>query len=55
MHLSRAYRHLGFCRGSFPVAEEAAATMLSLPIYPHITARQQEYVIGQLLAAMERP
>jgi dTDP-4-amino-4,6-dideoxygalactose transaminase len=29
--------------------------MLSLPIYPHITAPQQEYVIGQLLAAMERP
>ncbi|MCY1382255.1 dTDP-3-amino-3,4,6-trideoxy-alpha-D-glucose transaminase [compost metagenome] len=54
MHLSRAYRHLGLCRGSFPVAEEAAATMLSLPIYPHITERQQEYVIGQLLAAMDR-
>jgi hypothetical protein len=28
--------------------------MLSLPIYPHITERQQEYVIGQLLAAMDR-
>jgi dTDP-4-amino-4,6-dideoxygalactose transaminase len=55
LHLSPAYRHLGFRRGSFPVAEEAAATMLSLPIYPHITAPQQEYVIGQLLAAMERP
>lgn len=55
LHLSPAYRHLGFRRGSFPVAEEAAATMLSLPIYPHITAPQQEFVIGQLLAAMERP
>ncbi len=55
MHLSGAYRHLGLCRGAFPVAEEAAATMLSLPIYPHITAQQQEYVIEQLLSAMERP
>ncbi|MEK0154457.1 DegT/DnrJ/EryC1/StrS family aminotransferase [Arthrobacter oryzae] len=55
MHLSRAYRYLGLTRGAFPVTEEAAATMLSLPIYPHITAQQQEYVISQLLAAMERP
>ena len=28
--------------------------MLSLPMFPHITDRQQEYVVGQLLAAMER-
>jgi dTDP-4-amino-4,6-dideoxygalactose transaminase len=55
VHLSHAYRQLGLGAGSFPVAEEAADTILSLPIYPHITADQQEYVAEQLLAALGRP
>ena len=52
IHLSPAYRELNYGRGDFPVAEQAADTMLSLPIYPHITAGQQEYVAEQLSAAI---
>ncbi len=33
-HLQEAYSHLGFKRGDFPIAEELANTMLSLPIWP---------------------
>jgi dTDP-4-amino-4,6-dideoxygalactose transaminase len=55
VHLSRAYWHLGLGPGSFPIAEKAAETMLSLPIYPHITADQQEYVAEHLSAALGRP
>jgi dTDP-4-amino-4,6-dideoxygalactose transaminase len=51
-HLSRAYGELNYSRGDFPVTEQAAATMLSLPIYPHITAGQQEYVAERLSAAI---
>jgi dTDP-4-amino-4,6-dideoxygalactose transaminase len=32
-HLQEAYRHLGFQPGDFPIAEEIAATCLSLPMY----------------------
>src|SRR3954471_16254723 len=32
-HLSQAYRHLGHRVGAFPVAEEAAGRVLSLPIF----------------------
>lgn len=52
VHLSPAYRELKFGRGDFPVAERAADTILSLPIYPHITADQQEFVAETLTAAV---
>jgi dTDP-4-amino-4,6-dideoxygalactose transaminase len=48
VHLTAAFAHLGYSAGSFPVAEKAADTMLSLPMYPHITPDQQEYVVENL-------
>jgi dTDP-4-amino-4,6-dideoxygalactose transaminase len=33
-HLQEACKHLGFTRGDFPIAEELANTMLSLPLWP---------------------
>ena len=48
VHLTGAFAHLGYEAGRFPVAEEAASTMLSLPLYPHITPDQQEYVARTL-------
>jgi dTDP-4-amino-4,6-dideoxygalactose transaminase len=44
VHLSPAYRHLGFARGDFPVAEALAQEGLSLPLYPGISEAQLEYV-----------
>jgi dTDP-4-amino-4,6-dideoxygalactose transaminase len=55
VHLSGAYRNLGPGPGSFPVAEQAAGTILSLPIFPHISEAQQQYVADQLRAAVGRP
>jgi dTDP-4-amino-4,6-dideoxygalactose transaminase len=36
VHLQPGWRHLGYREGDFPVAEVAARTVLSLPIYPHM-------------------
>ena len=55
VHLSRAYRGLGLGPGSFPVAEQAAGGILSLPIFPHISETQQQYVAEQLRGALGRP
>lgn len=38
--------------GFFPVAEEAADRILSLPLYPHITETQQQQVVDSLLMAV---
>jgi len=38
--------------GAFPVAERQAPELLSLPIYPHITAAQQERVVEVLRKAL---
>ena len=49
IHLTPAFTHLGYRRGDFPVAERAAAEVLSLPMFPGITVEQQEYVVDHLL------
>ncbi|GLY05284.1 MULTISPECIES: DegT/DnrJ/EryC1/StrS family aminotransferase [Actinoplanes] len=49
VHRTGAFEHLG---GSFPHAETAAAEILSLPIYPQITAVQQARVVEELATAL---
>jgi len=40
LHLQRAYEHLGYGTGAFPVTERASATLLSLPMFPEMTQDQ---------------
>jgi dTDP-4-amino-4,6-dideoxygalactose transaminase len=52
LHLTAAYAHLGYPAGRFPVAEAAAARILSLPMFPHLTVDQQVAVVQALAAAV---
>jgi len=45
LHLQKCYAHLGRGLGSLPIAETAAATCVSLPIFPELTDPQVEHVI----------
>jgi dTDP-4-amino-4,6-dideoxygalactose transaminase len=45
VHLQDAYRSLGYKKGDFPVAEAIAAEVLSLPMFPGLTADQQKRVV----------
>jgi dTDP-4-amino-4,6-dideoxygalactose transaminase len=45
LHLQKCFAGLGHGPGSFPVAEQAAATCVSLPIFPELTDAQVEHVI----------
>lgn len=49
-HLSEAYAYLGVKRGSLPVTEHYADTVLSIPMYNGMTEEEQEFVIGALNA-----
>jgi dTDP-4-amino-4,6-dideoxygalactose transaminase len=48
VHLQRAYTHLGYRVGDFPVAEQVAVECLSLPMYPELTRDQVESVASAL-------
>src|SRR2546426_374204 len=49
LHLQKAYQHLGFQKGDFPVSERTAAEVLSLPIYPQLQIDQQCQVVHKML------
>jgi dTDP-4-amino-4,6-dideoxygalactose transaminase len=44
-HLSGAFAPLGLAEGTFPTAEQAARTHLSLPIGPHLSEENVTRVI----------
>jgi len=46
LHLQKAYRSLGYKNGDFPVTERVAATIVSLPMFPNLTADQQTRVVA---------
>ena len=48
LHLQKAYDHLGYKKGDFPVAENIAGRLLSLPMYPELTREQIEYVVESI-------
>ena len=44
MHLQKSMQYLGYGKGSFPISEEIAESVLSLPLYIGMTEREIEYV-----------
>lgn len=49
LHLQKAYRTLGYRQGDFPVSEQIAAEILSLPMYPHLKRVEQERIVETVL------
>jgi len=47
-HLQPAYRDMGWGRGAFPVSEAIHEQVLSLPMGPHHTEEQVDYVIESI-------
>jgi dTDP-4-amino-4,6-dideoxygalactose transaminase len=54
LHLQKAYAHLGYAPGDFPVAERAAAEIVSLPMFPHLTLEQQAKVVAEVARFIAR-
>lgn len=51
-HLQEAYAALGLGEGRFPLAEQYAATVLSLPIGPHVSLAQVNHVIEAVTSVL---
>ena len=48
LHLQRAFAHLGYRAGQFPIAEKASQEALSLPVYPELTDANQDLVVQSI-------
>ncbi len=48
LHIQEAYRYLGHSEGDFPEAERACREVLSLPVFPEMSADQRDYVVSSV-------
>ena len=48
LHLQKAYAAMKYRQGDFPVVEKAAAEIVSLPMFPQLTAEQQARVVEEV-------
>jgi dTDP-4-amino-4,6-dideoxygalactose transaminase len=48
LHLQKAYQYLGYTSDAFPVTEQVAAEIISLPMFPQMTADQQAEVVQKV-------
>lgn len=54
VHMQKAFAELGYQAGDFPQAEAAAAEVLSLPMFPELTAEQQQAVANAMQGWMQQ-
>jgi dTDP-4-amino-4,6-dideoxygalactose transaminase len=45
LHMQKAYANYGYKLGDFPVTERIAAEIVSLPMFPQLTEKQQRRVV----------
>jgi dTDP-4-amino-4,6-dideoxygalactose transaminase len=48
VHLQEAFAHIGYKEGSLPHTERACQTVMSMPLYPEMTAEQVQYAASCL-------
>jgi dTDP-4-amino-4,6-dideoxygalactose transaminase len=48
LHLQKAFSYLGYKKGDFPISEECASGVLSLPMFPELKDDEIEYIIESI-------
>jgi dTDP-4-amino-4,6-dideoxygalactose transaminase len=46
--LQKAYLHLGYKKGDFPITERVALEIVSLPMFPQLSLGQQDEVASRV-------
>jgi dTDP-4-amino-4,6-dideoxygalactose transaminase len=53
LHLQECFAYLGYSEGDCPVAEQASREVLSLPVFPELSADQRAHVAASVRAFFE--
>ena len=53
LHLQGAFAYLGYHEGDLPVTEELCKTTFAVPVYPELQENELNYIVEQLLKAIE--
>ena len=53
-HFQECFSSLGYKKGDFPLAENAADHSIALPIYPELTPDQQKFVVDEIAAYIKK-
>jgi dTDP-4-amino-4,6-dideoxygalactose transaminase len=48
LHLQPAYASSGFKKGQFPVSEQLAQEIVSIPMYPELSNKQRQYIVDHI-------
>ncbi len=48
LHLQPALKYLGYKKGDYPESEKASKQVLSLPIYPELSQKEQNFIINKI-------
>jgi UDP-2-acetamido-2-deoxy-ribo-hexuluronate aminotransferase len=50
LHLQTAFAYLGYRQGDFPISEDCASRIFSLPMHPYLRAEEQDRIVRLLQA-----
>jgi UDP-2-acetamido-2-deoxy-ribo-hexuluronate aminotransferase len=53
LHEQPVFASLGYHLGDFPVSEQAAREVLSLPMHPYLSEEEQDRVVTALQSALQ--
>jgi len=53
LHLQKAFEYLGHKEGDFPVTEEVARDIVSLPMHAYLDEKTQDFIISETLKALK--
>lgn len=52
LHLQKVFSTLGYRTGDFPVSEDCAAKIFSLPMHPYLKAKEQEHIANIITTSL---
>jgi len=50
LHMQKAFSQMGYREGDFPISEDCAVRIFSLPMHPYLSAKEQEKIVRLLRA-----